>query len=100
MFAVDEETGRLTPAGHVRVGGKTPRHFTIDPTGRFVLAAHQGSGTIAVLRLDAATGMPALVGSPVKVDKPVCLLPAPAALRARPCRPPSTRTSSGASPRP
>jgi 6-phosphogluconolactonase len=77
VFRVDAATGRLTAAGHVGVGGKTPRHFTIDPTGRFILAAHQGSGTIAVLRLDPATGMPGLVGSPVKVDKPVCLLPAP-----------------------
>ena len=29
------------------------------------------------LRIDPATGLPTLVGSPVKVDKPVCLLPAP-----------------------
>jgi 6-phosphogluconolactonase len=77
VFAVDEATGRLTAAGHVPVGGKTPRHFTIDPTGDWILAGHQGSGTIAVLRLDPKTGMPALVGTPVKVDKPVCLLPAP-----------------------
>jgi 6-phosphogluconolactonase len=76
VFRVDAATGRLTAAGRVGVGGKTPRHFTIDPTGRFILAAHQDSGTIAVLRLDSKTGMPALVGSPVKVDKPVCLLPA------------------------
>jgi 6-phosphogluconolactonase len=77
VFRVDAATGRLTAAGHAPVGGKTPRHFTIDPTGRFILAGHQGSGTIAVLRLDPETRMPALVGSPVKVDKPVCLLPAP-----------------------
>ncbi|HSD65550.1 MAG TPA: beta-propeller fold lactonase family protein, partial [Vicinamibacteria bacterium] len=73
----DPATGRLTAAGHAPVGGKTPRHFTIDPSGSFILAGHQGSGTIAVLRLDPKTGMPALVGSPVKVDKPVCLLPVP-----------------------
>jgi 6-phosphogluconolactonase len=75
VFAVDEATGRLTAAGHVPVGGKTPRHFTIDPTGHWILAGHQASGTIAVLRLDPKTGMPALVGTPVKVDTPVCLLP-------------------------
>jgi 6-phosphogluconolactonase len=75
VFAVEASTGRLTVKGHVPVGGKNPRHFTIDPTGRYILAGHQASGTIAVLRLDPATGMPSLVGSPVKVDKPVCLLP-------------------------
>jgi 6-phosphogluconolactonase len=77
VFAVDPTTGRLTSAGFAPVGGKTPRHFAIDPSGAFILAAHQGSGSIAVLRVDAATGLPKLVGSTVKVDKPVCLLPAP-----------------------
>jgi 6-phosphogluconolactonase len=77
VFATDASTGRLTVKGHTSIGGKYPRHFTVDPTGRFILAGHQNSGTIAVLRLDPASGMPSLVGSPVKVDKPVCLLPVP-----------------------
>jgi 6-phosphogluconolactonase len=76
VFAVDSNTGRLTPAGFAPVGGKTPRHFAIDPTGEFILAAHQGSGSIAVLRVDPATGLPKLAGSAVMVDKPVCLLAA------------------------
>jgi 6-phosphogluconolactonase len=78
VFRVDGATGRLTAVGHAPVGGKTPRHFTIDPTGRYILVGHQGSGTIAVLRLDPSTGMPTLVRPPIKVDKPVCLLPMPA----------------------
>jgi 6-phosphogluconolactonase len=77
VFAVDPKTGRLAPPGFAPVGGKTPRHFTIDPSGGYILAAHQGSGSIAALRIDPATGLPALAGSTVKVDKPVCLLPAP-----------------------
>ncbi|HEX9185455.1 MAG TPA: lactonase family protein, partial [Vicinamibacteria bacterium] len=75
VFAVDASTGRLTAKGHAPVGGKYPRHFTLDPTGRFILAGHQNSGTISVLRLDPATGMPALTGATVELDKPVCLLP-------------------------
>ncbi len=78
VFAVDPSSGRLTAKGHAPVGGKYPRHFTIDPTGGFILAAHQNSGTIAVLRLDRTTGLPALTGATVKLDKPVCLLPVPA----------------------
>jgi len=61
--------------GHAPVGGKYPRHFAIDPGARFILAGHQNSGTIAVLRLDPATGLPALTGAMVRLDKPVCLLP-------------------------
>lgn len=75
VFRVDDPGGRLTPAGHVAVGGGYPRHFAIDPSGGLLLAGHQNSGTIALFRLDPATGMPSLVGTVSKVDKPVCLLP-------------------------
>jgi 6-phosphogluconolactonase len=74
VFGVDAMTGRLTTVGHAAVGGKTPRHFAIEPSGRFVLVGHQGSGTIAVLRIDSTGGLPVPVGSPIAVDKPVCLL--------------------------
>jgi len=76
-FRIDASSGRLTPVGHVPVGGKTPRHFTIDPSGRWLLAGHQGSGTVAVFRIDPDTGMPGPVGPLVSIDKPVCLLPVP-----------------------
>jgi 6-phosphogluconolactonase len=75
VFKVDPATGRLAVAGHVPVGGKYPRHFTIDPTGGWLLAAHQNSATISVFKLDPTTGMPSPVGGMVKVDKPVCILP-------------------------
>ena len=31
-------------------GGKTPRNFGIDPTGRYLLAANQDSDSIVVFR--------------------------------------------------
>jgi 6-phosphogluconolactonase len=74
IFSVDAKTGALTPVGHQTTGGRTPRHFAIDPTGRFLLAAHQRSNSIAVFRIDAATGKLTPVGEPVSVGKPVCLL--------------------------
>lgn len=37
-------------------GGKLTRHFALDPTGRWMLVANQGSGTVVVLERDAATG--------------------------------------------
>jgi 6-phosphogluconolactonase len=76
VFARDAASGRITPVGHVPVGGKTPRHFTLAPDGRFLLAAHQGSDSIAVFRVDTATGLLAPVGARIEgVGKPVCLLP-------------------------
>ena len=77
VFAVDDGSGRLTPAGHVPTGGRTPRHFAIDESGRLLLAANQGSDTVTVFRLDPDTGLPSAMGEPVRVPKPVCLLMVP-----------------------
>jgi 6-phosphogluconolactonase len=75
IFSRDAATGRLTPVGHVPVGGRTPRHFTFDPSGQTILAAHQGSDTISVFRVDPRSGQLSPVGGTLSVGKPVCLLP-------------------------
>lgn len=66
--------GRLTLVGHVGAGGRTPRHFCLDPSGRWLLVAHQDSDSIAVFRVDPESGLPADTGGRVAVSKPVCLL--------------------------
>jgi 6-phosphogluconolactonase len=65
---------KLELAGHAPVGGKYPRHFAIDPTGQWILSAHQNSDSITVLKIDPKTGVPALQGGSVAAGKPVCLL--------------------------
>ncbi len=77
VFKVDPASGKLTLAGHVPVGGSWPRHFTIEPSGRVLLASHQRGGTASFFKLDAQTGLPAPLGKPIAVDKPACLLPVP-----------------------
>jgi 6-phosphogluconolactonase len=77
VFKVDPASGRLTLAGHVPVGGSWPRHFTLEPSGRVLLAGHQRGGSVGFFALDAQTGMPAPLGKTVAVDKPACLLPVP-----------------------
>ncbi len=79
VFTVDSTSGRLTPTSHVAAGGSQPRHFAIDPTGRWMLVAHQGSDSIAIFRIDPLTGLPSATGTKLKLAKPVCLLPVPAA---------------------
>ena len=79
VFTVDGDSGRLAPAGHVSTNGRNPRHFAIDGTGRLLLVANQDSDTVTVFRVDPATGLPAAVGEPVSVPKPVCLLIMPPA---------------------
>jgi 6-phosphogluconolactonase len=73
IFAINPESGTLTPAGHVSSGGKTPRNFSIDPSGTFLLAAHQDSDTIVVFRIDPQTGGLTPTGQTLSVPKPVCV---------------------------
>jgi 6-phosphogluconolactonase len=75
IFTVDAASGRLTPAGHVPIGGPWPRHFKIDASGRVLIAAHQRGGTVGFFRLDPKTGQPSPLGATVAVDKPACVLP-------------------------
>jgi 6-phosphogluconolactonase len=74
IFAIDQETGRLTAAGHVSTGGQTPRNFAIDPTGTYLYAANQNSNSIVQFRIDHETGQLAPTGQTTPVGSPVCIL--------------------------
>jgi 6-phosphogluconolactonase len=73
VYAIDAESGFLTPVQHVKTGGSTPRNFALDPTGRFLLAANQRTGNIVVFTRDAETGMLEEAGQTLSVPAPVCL---------------------------
>lgn len=73
IFTVDEQTGRLTAAGHHSTEGKTPRNFGIDPAGKYLLAANQDSDNLVVFKIDASTGQLTPTGHEIKVPKPVCV---------------------------
>jgi 6-phosphogluconolactonase len=73
LFAIDAQTGQVTPAGHQSTQGQTPRNFAIDPSGRWLLAANQDSDTVVVFRIDAQTGQLAPTGHVTRVPAPVCL---------------------------
>jgi 6-phosphogluconolactonase len=73
IFAIDEATGRLTPAGYQPTLGKNPRNFAIDPTGTFLLAANQDSDTVVTFRLDPDSGRLTPTGHVAEVATPVCL---------------------------
>ena len=73
MFAVERKGERLKPVGHVSTGGKNPRHFGIDPSGRWLVAANQDSANLVVFRIDGKTGVPKASGQTASVPKPVCV---------------------------
>lgn len=73
IFSVDEETGRLTEAGHQSTEGWTPRNFAIDPSGEFLLAANQDSDTIVSFRIDGESGALEPTGGVTEIPMPVCI---------------------------
>jgi 6-phosphogluconolactonase len=52
-FAIDEQTGRLTPLNRQPSGGDDPSHVAVDPGGRFVVVANYVAGTVEVLPVNA-----------------------------------------------
>jgi 6-phosphogluconolactonase len=77
-YKVDASKGTLTPAGIFSTKGQTPRNFTIDPTGQFLLAANEDSGNIVVFKMDAATGELTPTGQVEEVPAAVCITFVPA----------------------
>jgi 6-phosphogluconolactonase len=56
VFSIASMEGGLTFVQRVSSGGRTPRHFTLDPSGRWLLCGNQDSATVTVFRRDGATG--------------------------------------------
>jgi 6-phosphogluconolactonase len=74
VFSISAKDGKLTLVQRIACGGKTPRHFTLDPTAQWLLCGNEGSGTITIFRRDAATGK---IGGPiqsVQLDSPLYTL--------------------------
>jgi 6-phosphogluconolactonase len=71
MFSVRD--GKLTSMGQVPTGGKTPRNFRMDPSGKWLVAANQDSGDLMTFSIDTATGKLTATGEAAKVPFPVCV---------------------------
>ncbi len=77
VYRIDQATRAMTPVGHQYSGGLVPRNFNIDPSGTFLLCAHQDSDTIIPFRINRATGMISPTGQTVQVTNPTCIQFAP-----------------------
>lgn len=67
------EDGALSLAQTVPCGGRTPRAFTLSPSGRWLLCGHQDSDTIAVFAVSPQDGR-LRAHSLFALPSPVCLL--------------------------
>jgi 6-phosphogluconolactonase len=75
IFSIDPEKFTLMAMDHALTLGKTPRHFALDPTGGYLLAANQDTNDIVVFRVHPTTGQLTPVGRPVTDSPmPVCIL--------------------------
>jgi len=50
-FGIGAGRGELTPLGAQPTGGALPCYLIVDPSGRFLMAANYGSGSVSVLPL-------------------------------------------------
>jgi 6-phosphogluconolactonase len=66
--------GDVSVVGHERTQGSYPRNFALDPSGGWLLAAHQLSDTIVTFRRDAASGTLTPAGQVTETGTPVALL--------------------------
>jgi 6-phosphogluconolactonase (cycloisomerase 2 family) len=54
--------------------GRTPRFFTLDPTGGLLYAANLESHNIVAFRVDRATGKLTPTGVVVETGSPSCII--------------------------
>jgi 6-phosphogluconolactonase len=72
IFSTDKK-GLLKKVANQSTLGKTPRNFSLDPSGRFLLVANQNSDEIVVFKRDEITGLLTDTGTRIKVGSPVCV---------------------------
>jgi 6-phosphogluconolactonase len=73
VFAINDG-GSLKEVQRISCGGKTPRHFTFDPTFQWILCGNQDSGSITVFRRDQGTGKLTGPTQTVSIDSPMYTL--------------------------
>ncbi len=73
VFRIDAASKKLSLLTTVSSGGEWPRHFTLSPNGKFLIAANQHSGNIVVYKISPETGIPEATGFELKLPAPVCI---------------------------
>jgi 6-phosphogluconolactonase len=74
IFAVQPESGRVTPLGHEPSRGTWPWNFAIDPAGTFMLVANQRSHGVATFRLDPQRGTLQATERLLDIPAPTCVI--------------------------
>lgn len=70
MYRIDHE-GELSLLGHYPIGGRTPRAFSIDPTGRYVILGNQDTDQLVVCGIEPDGRLATVCRTPF--PSPVCI---------------------------
>ncbi len=73
IYEWNADARRLTYIANESTRGNTPRNFQLDPTGTWLLAANQDSGTIHTFRRDPKSGKLTHTGHMISIPGPVCI---------------------------
>jgi len=74
LLVIDPRKFTLSALEFTPLLGRTPRHFTLDPRGGYLLVANQGSNSITTYTVHPRTGQLRPVGKAVtNIDKPTCV---------------------------
>jgi len=72
-FAIGTD-GKLTSKGNISSGGKGPRAFVIDPSGKWLLAGHQNTNDVIIFKRDITTGLLTATDKKIELGAPVCFV--------------------------
>lgn len=73
-YSFDEASGSATFLGTQESFGLTPRAFSIDPTGTFLIAANQTPGSLVRFRINPQTYWPDFDNLILETPTPVCIV--------------------------
>jgi 6-phosphogluconolactonase len=74
VFTISPKDGNLKFFQRISCGGKTPRHFTLDPTAMWLVCGNQDSATITIFRRDTTSGQLSGPIQTVALDSPLFTL--------------------------
>ncbi len=73
VFAVTQDTGKLSLVQIIGTEGHWPRDFSIDPTEEFLIASNEESGSLFLYERNKESGRLTLLPSHISVPYPVCV---------------------------
>jgi 6-phosphogluconolactonase len=74
VYSISDSDGTLKVVQHQDCGGKTPRHFALDPGNQWLLVANEDSSNIVVFARNTRSGLLNPSGKQYPLSHPVCLV--------------------------